>query len=117
MGKKKFKIKTGDKVVVIAGKDKGKVGRVIKVLYDKDRVVVEGVNIVKKHLKPSQKNPEGGIEEREAPIHISNVMLVDPKNGKPTRVGIKFLEDGKKVRYAKRSGEIIDEISKPKVGR
>ncbi len=117
MAKKKFKIKAGDKVVVIAGKDKGKVGKVLKVLPEEERVIVEGVRIVKKHLRPSQKYPEGGIIEKEAPIHISNVMLIDPKTNKPTRVGIKFV-DGKKVRYAKRSGEVIDEISKPqKAGR
>ncbi|WP_297446709.1 50S ribosomal protein L24 [Desulfurobacterium sp.] len=112
MAKKKFKIKAGDKVVVIAGKDKGKVGKVLKVLPEEERVIVEGVRIIKKHLKPSQKYPEGGIIEREAPIHISNVMLADPKDGKPTRVGIRF-ENGKKIRYAKRSGAVIDEISKP----
>ncbi|WP_456395720.1 50S ribosomal protein L24 [Desulfurobacterium sp.] len=112
MAKKKFKIKAGDKVVVIAGKDKGKVGKVLKVLPEEERVIVEGVRIVKKHLKPSQKYPEGGIIEREAPIHISNVMLADPKDGKPTRVGIRF-ENGRKIRYAKRSGSVIDEISKP----
>jgi large subunit ribosomal protein L24 len=117
MAKKKFKIKAGDKVVVIAGKDKGKVGKVLKVLPEEERVIVEGVRIVKKHLRPSQKYPEGGIIEKEAPIHISNVMLLDPKTNKPTRVGIKIV-DGKKYRYAKRSGEIIDEISKPqKAGR
>ncbi|WP_163328416.1 50S ribosomal protein L24 [Desulfurobacterium thermolithotrophum] len=113
MAKKKFKIKAGDKVIVIAGKDKGKVGKVLKVLPEEERVIVEGVRIVKKHLRPSQKYPEGGIIEKEAPIHISNVMLICPKTGKPTRVGIKF-ENGKKVRYAKRSGAVIDEISKPK---
>ncbi len=117
MAKKKFKIKAGDKVVVIAGKDKGKVGKVLKVLPEQERVIVEGVRIVKKHLRPSAKHPEGGIIEKEAPIHISNVMLVDPRTGEPTRVGIKFV-DGKKVRYAKKSGEVIDEISKPqKAGR
>jgi large subunit ribosomal protein L24 len=117
MRKKKFRIKAGDKVMVIAGKDKGKVGKVLKVLPEKDRVVVEGVRIVKKHLKPTASNPEGGVVEREAPIHISNVMLVDPKTGKPTRVGIKY-ENGKKLRYAKRSGAVIDEVSKPrKAGR
>ncbi len=117
MAKRKFKIKAGDKVMVITGKDKGKVGKVLKVLPEEERVIVEGVRIVKKHLRPSQKYPEGGIIEKEAPIHISNVMLVDPKTGKPTRVGIKF-ENGKKVRYAKRSGAVIDEVSKPqKAGR
>ncbi|MCL6513536.1 MAG: 50S ribosomal protein L24 [Alicyclobacillus sp.] len=104
----KMRIKTGDQVVVIAGKDKSKKGRVLKVLPKENRVVVEGVNIVKRHTKPSPAHPEGGILEREAPIHASNVMLVDPKTGEPTRVGYKFLEDGTKVRYAKKSGEVID---------
>ncbi|MBX6352452.1 MAG: 50S ribosomal protein L24 [Thermoflavifilum sp.] len=103
-----MRIKTGDQVVVIAGKDKSKKGRVLKVLPKENRVVVEGVNIVKRHTKPSPAHPEGGILEREAPIHASNVMLVDPKTGEPTRVGYKFLEDGTKVRYAKKSGEVID---------
>ncbi|RXK18676.1 50S ribosomal protein L24 [Macrococcus sp. DPC7161] len=99
-------IKKGDKVIVITGKDKGKTGTVIEALPKKDRVVVEGINIVKKHQKPTQMNPEGGITEIEAAIHVSNVMLVDPKTNKPTRVGVK-VEDGKKVRVAKKSGEII----------
>lgn len=99
-------IKKGDKVIVITGKDKGKTGTVIEALPKKDRVVVEGVNIVKKHQKPTQMNPEGGIVEFEAAIHVSNVMLLDPKTNKPTRVGTK-IEDGKKVRVAKKSGEII----------
>jgi len=112
MAKKKFKIKAGDKVVVIAGKEKGKTGKVLRVLPEEEKVIVEGIKLVKKHLKPSQKYPEGGIIEKEAPIHISNVMLADPKGGKPTRVGVKF-ENGKKIRYAKRSGSTIDQISKP----
>ncbi|KAA1039692.1 MULTISPECIES: 50S ribosomal protein L24 [Macrococcus] len=99
-------VKKGDKVIVITGKDKGKTGTVIEALPKKDRVIVEGVNIIKKHQKPSQMNPEGGILEREAAIHVSNVMLLDPKTNKPTRVGYK-VEDGKKVRVAKKSGEII----------
>ncbi|TDM14113.1 50S ribosomal protein L24 [Macrococcus bovicus] len=99
-------VKKGDKVIVITGKDKGKTGTVIEALPKKDRVVVEGVNIIKKHQKPTQMNPEGGIEEREAAIHVSNVMLLDPKTNKPTRVGYR-VEDGKKVRVAKKSGEII----------
>lgn len=99
-------IKKGDKVIVITGKDKGKTGTVIEALPKRDRVVVEGVNIVKKHQKPTQMNPEGGITESEAAIHVSNVMLLDPKTNKPTRVGTK-IEDGKKVRVAKKSGEII----------
>jgi len=104
----KLRVKTGDKVVVIAGKDKSKQGRILKVYPKEGRVVVEGVNIVKRHTKPNPQHPEGGIVEKEAPIHVSNVMIVDPKTGEPTRVGYKFLEDGRKVRYAKKSGEILD---------
>ncbi|MDI9258889.1 MULTISPECIES: 50S ribosomal protein L24 [Alicyclobacillus] len=103
-----MRVKTGDKVVVIAGKDKSKQGRILKVYPKEGRVVVEGVNIVKRHTKPNPQHPEGGIVEKEAPIHVSNVMIVDPKTGEPTRVGYKFLEDGRKVRYAKKSGEILD---------
>lgn len=104
----KLKIKQGDKVVVIAGKDKDKSGRVLKVFPKESRVLVEGVNIVKRHTKPNQVNPEGGIIEKEAPLHISNVAIADPKTGAATRVGYKFLEDGTKVRYAKKSGEVLD---------
>ena len=104
----KLRIKTGDKVVVIAGKEKGKTGNVLKVYPAESRLLIEGVNMVKRHTKPSQVNPEGGIIEKEAPIHISNVAVADPKTGKASRVGYKFLEDGKKVRYAKKSGEVID---------
>lgn len=103
----KFRIKKGDNVVVITGKNKGRKGSVLRVLREKRRVIVQGVNMVKRHAKPSAAGP-GGIVDKEAPIHISNVALVDPKTGQPTRVGAKFLEDGRKVRYAKRSGEIID---------
>ncbi len=103
---KKFKIKTGDEVVVLAGKDKGQKGKVLKIVKAKDRVIVEGVNIVKKHVKPSAENPQGGIEEKEAPIHISNVALVDPKSGEATRVGYE-VRDGKKVRVSKKSKEVI----------
>lgn len=99
-------IKTGDKVIIISGKDKGKEGVVTTAMPSKNKVVVEGVNVVKKHVRPSQTNPEGGIVEFEAAIHASNVMIKDPKTGKPTRVGIKLV-DGKKVRFAKKSGEII----------
>ncbi|AQL55554.1 50S ribosomal protein L24 [Abyssicoccus albus] len=99
-------VKTGDKVVVISGKDKGKQGVVLKALPKKDRVVVEGVNMMKKHQKPTQMNPEGGILETEASIHVSNVMHVDPKTNEPTRIG-KKIEDGKKVRIAKKSGQEI----------
>ncbi|MDO4431740.1 MAG: 50S ribosomal protein L24 [Aerococcaceae bacterium] len=100
-----MRIKTGDTVKLIAGKDKGKTGTVIKTLPKKDRVVVEGLNIAKKHTKPSQ-TKQGGIEEFPAPIHVSNVQLVDPKTGEATRVGYRF-EDGKKVRFAKKSNETI----------
>ncbi|WP_453992418.1 50S ribosomal protein L24 [Bacillus nitroreducens] len=100
-------VKKGDKVQVISGKDKGKQGVILESFPKKDRVVVEGVNIVKKHSKPSQANPQGGIISQEAPIHVSNVMPLDPKTGTPTRVGYKEV-DGKKVRVAKKSGEVLD---------
>ena len=103
----KLHIKKNDTVVVLAGQDKGKIGKVLKVLVDENRALVEGVNMVSKSTKPSAKNPQGGIVKQEAPIHISNLSLVDPKSGKPTRVGIKVAEDGKKVRIAKKSGEEI----------
>jgi ribosomal protein L24, bacterial/organelle len=93
-------IKTGDKVRVIAGKDKGKEGTVSKVLAAKNRVIVKGVNMIKKHQKASQSNPQGGILDVEAPIHASNVMLIDPSNNEPTRLGVR-IEDGHKVRFAK----------------
>ncbi|HIZ96858.1 MAG TPA: 50S ribosomal protein L24 [Candidatus Ligilactobacillus excrementavium] len=99
-------IKRNDKVKVIAGKDKGKEGEVLQAIPALDRVVVKGVNVVKKHQKPSNDNPSGGIAEVEAPIHVSNVMLIDPSNNEPTRVGFK-VEDGKKVRVSKKTGEII----------
>lgn len=110
MGKKrftpKFNIKKGDNVIVIAGNDKGKPGKVLEVLTEKSRVLVEGVAIVSKHQKPDAKNPDGGIIKKEAPIHISNVALVDPKSGKATRIGVK--REGKKVeRVSKKSGEVI----------
>jgi large subunit ribosomal protein L24 len=100
-------VKTGDKVMVITGKDKGKTGVILAAFPKKNRVLVEGVNIVKKHSKPSQMNPQGGIINQEAPIHVSNVMPIDPKTGEPTRVGVK-VENGNKVRYAKKSGEVLD---------
>jgi large subunit ribosomal protein L24 len=104
---RKFKIKKGDEVVVLTGRDKGKSGEVLAVRRSEDRVVVRGVNIVKRHQRPSQTQP-GGIVDKEAPIHISNVAHIDPKEKKPTRIGFKFLEGGRKVRFAKRSGEVID---------
>ena len=103
----KLHIKKNDTVVVLAGEDKGKTGKLLKVLVEKNRALVEGVNMVSKSTKPSAKNPQGGIVKQEAPIHISNLSLVDPKSGKATRVGIKVTEDGKKVRIAKKSGEEI----------
>ena len=103
----KLHIKKNDTVVVLVGQDKGKTGKVLKVLVDENRALVEGVNMVSKSTKPSAKNPQGGIIKQEAPIHISNLSLVDPKSGKATRVGIKVTEDGKKVRIAKKSGEEI----------
>ena len=107
---KKFHIKKGDTVFVNAGNDKGKTGKVLAVITDKDRVIVEGINIVSKHTKPNAKAPQGGIIKQEAGIHVSNVQLLDPKstasNPIPTRVGHKFV-DGKKGRYSKKSGEEI----------
>jgi|SRR5579863_7688804 len=103
----KIKIKKGDKVVVITGRDKGKTGEVKLVLPAENRVIVEGVRTVKRHTRPSAGNP-GGIVEKELSIDISNVAYADPKSGEPTRIGYRRLEDGRKVRFAKRSGEIID---------
>jgi len=103
---KKFRLKKGDKVVVIAGKDKGKEGEILKVLRENDRVVVSGVNVVKRHTKPSAASA-GGIVEKELSLHISNVQAIDPKTGKGTKLGYKKLEDGKKVRFARKSGEVL----------
>ena len=103
----KLKIKKGDRVVVTTGRDRGKTGEVIKVMPKENRALVSGVNMVKRHQRPDRLQ-QGGIIEKEAAIHISNLALQDPDGGKPTRVGFKFLEDGRKVRYAKRSGEVID---------
>ncbi len=104
---RKLRVKRGDQVVVRAGKDKGKAGEILRVLKMKDRVFVQGVNMVKKHQRPSQTSP-GGITEIEASIHISNVGLIDPKTRLPTRIGYRFTEDGTKVRYAKRTGDLVD---------
>lgn len=103
----KLHIKKGDTVYVLAGEDRGKSGRVLKVLVTKQRAIVEGVNIVTKATKPSAKHPQGGLVKMEAPIHISNLSLLDPKTGKPTRVGRRLNDAGKLVRYAKKSGEEI----------
>jgi large subunit ribosomal protein L24 len=101
------KIKKGDRVVVLAGRDKGRSGEVVRVQPKEARAIVRGVNKVKRHQKQTAK-VEGGIITKEAPIHLSNLAIADPKNGKPTRVGFKILTDGRKVRFAKRSGELID---------
>ena len=103
----KMHVKTGDTVIVIAGKEKGKKGKVIATYPKRDRVVVEGLNMVKRHTKPSQNNPQGGIITKEAAIHVSNVMLVDPESGKPTRVKMVQQADGTKVRPAVKSGKAI----------
>lgn len=100
-------VKKGDKVKVLSGKDRGKTGTILEVYPKKERVLVEGVNMVQKHAKPSQENPQGGILNQEAAIHVSNVLPVDPKTGEPTRVGYE-VRDGKKVRIAKKSGELLD---------
>ena len=101
------KIKKGDRVVLLTGKDKGRQGSVLRVLPKDERVVVEGLNMVQRHTRASQADPQGGIKHKEAPLHVSNVALVDPKTGGPTRVGFR-VEDGKKVRFAKKSGEVIN---------
>jgi len=106
-GNKKFRIRKGDQVVVRAGRDKGMKGEVLKVLTADDRVLVQGVNMVKRHTRPTPSNP-GGILEKEAPVHISNVAIVDPKTGEPSRVSYRWLEDGRKVRFALKSGEVLD---------
>lgn len=103
----KFRVKKGDKVVVLTGKDKGKSGEVLRVIREERRALVSGVNMVKRHTKQTQAE-QGGIVSKEAPIQLSNIALQDPKDGKATRVGYKTLEDGRKVRFAKRSGEVID---------
>jgi len=103
----KFTVKKGDKVVVLTGKDKGKSGEVLRVIRENRRAVVAGINMMKRHTKQTQ-TEAGGIVEKEASIQLSNIALQDPKDGKATRVGYKTLDDGRKVRYAKRSGEVID---------
>jgi large subunit ribosomal protein L24 len=101
------KIKKGDRVVILTGRDKGRQGSVLKVLPKEDRVLVQGLNIVHRHTRPTQSDPQGGIKDKEAPLHVSNVALVDPKTGGPTRVGFR-VEGDKKVRFAKKSGEVIN---------
>ena len=102
-----MKIKKNDIVVIANGKDRGKQGKVLRVDSEKDLIWVEGLNTVKKHQKPTQKNRQGGIIEKEAPINVSNVMFYDEKAGKPSRIGYKFDKSGKKIRYSKKSGEVI----------
>lgn len=104
---KKLHIKKGDNVVVIAGNYNGREGKVLEVIRATEKAIVEGVNMVKKHTKPNAAHPQGGIVEKEAPIHISNLMLKDPKTGKPTRIGRRLNDKGKLVRYSKKSGEEI----------
>ena len=104
----KLKIKKGDRVVVIAGRYKGKVGEVINMYPQEMRAIVQGVHRFKRHMRPTQANPQGGIVEKEGTIHVSNIALVDPKSGKATRVGVKTLKDGSRVRFARKSGEVID---------
>jgi large subunit ribosomal protein L24 len=106
-GQVKIKVKKGDTVKVIAGNDKGKSGKVLEIVKAKSRVIVEGVNIVTKHKKPSAENPEGGIDNTEAGIHISNVMVVDPASGDASRVGRKADDNGKMKRYSKKTGDFI----------
>ncbi|MCE1199252.1 MAG: 50S ribosomal protein L24 [Marinilabiliales bacterium] len=104
---KKLHVKKGDTVIVISGNSRGSEGKVLEVVKEKDRAIVEGVNLVSKHTKPNAKHPQGGIIKQEAAIHVSNLMLKDPKTGKPTRVGRKLDKNGKLVRYSKKSGEEI----------
>lgn len=103
-----LRVKKGDTVIVLSGKDKGKTGRVLSVIPKEERVIVEKINMIKKHMKPNKQHPQGGIIEKEGPIHISKVMLICPKCNKPTRIGNKILEDGKKVRVCKKCKEVMD---------
>ena len=102
-----MKLKKGDKVIVTSGNDKGKIGKILKVLVKDNRVIIEGVNIVSRHTSPSNANPDGGIIKKEAPIHASNVQIIDPTTESPTRIGMKMV-DNRKVRYAKKSGTALD---------
>ena len=104
---KKLKIKKGDTVIVIAGNSKGQQGRVLEVIRKKDRAIVEGVNMLSKHTRPTNDTPQGGIIKKEGPVHLSNIMLVDPSGGKATRVGRRLNDKGKMVRFSKKSGEEI----------
>ncbi len=110
MSQNKMKIRKGDSVIVLTGKDKGKKGQVARVIPAERKLVIGGINVVKKHTKPSKLNPNGGIVSKEMPIAVSNVAILDPKTDQPTRVGFKILSDGNKVRFAKKSGEVIDNV-------
>lgn len=112
MSKAKLKIKKGDNVVVITGKDKGKSGEVLRVIPSENRAVVKGVNVVKRHTRPTQADPAGGIKTHELSIHISNIALADPKDGKASRVGYKIDKDGNKTRIAKKSGQTVEQGKK-----
>jgi large subunit ribosomal protein L24 len=107
----KTRLKKNDRVKVISGNHRGKEGKILKIFRDKQRLIVEGVNIIKRHTRPTQKNPQGGITQKEAPIHISNVMLIDQKANEPSRIGMQIITDDsgnkKRMRYGKKSGEII----------
>ena len=105
--RKKLHIRKGDTAIVIAGNDKGKKGKVLDVIREKNRAIIEGVNMITKHVKPSANNPEGGIERTEAPLHISNIMLVDPSSGEITKIGRKLNDEGKMQRFSKKTGELI----------
>jgi large subunit ribosomal protein L24 len=110
-------IRKGDVVQVLAGDDRGKRGKVLSVHPKKNKCVVEGINLVYKHVKPNRRNPQGGRLSKEMPLHISNVALLDPKDNKPTRVGVRILTDGSKERYAKRSGASLGKVAPPKEAR
>ena len=103
----KIHIRKGDTAIVIAGNDQGKKGKVLEVIKEKNRAIIEGANMITRHVKPSANNPEGGIEKTEAPIHISNIMVVDPSSGDPTKIGRKLNDQGKLQRFSKKSGELI----------
>lgn len=103
----KFHIRKGDTAIVIAGNDKGKKGKVLEIIKEKNRAIIEGVNMITKHVKPSANNPEGGIERTESSLHISNIMLVDPSSGESTKIGRKLNDEGKLQRFSKKTGELI----------
>lgn len=103
-----LRLKRNDSVQIVSGEHKGRTGKIIRIIVSKNRAVVGGENMVKRHTKPTQKNPQGGIIEKEASIHLSNLMLVCPKTGKPTRIGTRVLENGKRVRYSKKAKELVD---------